>query len=330
MISTVPTNSAARRSAKHFNQRWARRHRKQARKSAARVQAMRSEASQFMRTNRELFAQVDNVDYDAPRPDPWANFSAGRRASMERAQARRRARLLREGPTRSERPARTARVVLPVMRIRGCSLGRHEARPGRGAAERSRVARSSGGGSSSGDDGGGGGSDPPGESDGGDGERFSDEEARQVAAHVAELFPDHGLTVGRFRAAVWPFLFGLTAADEADAIGRIYGELPDRLRLALIGDALTWRAARIAAGEVSLEGARPCRICGEDLGPDPGPPLQVVADDGICLDCWDLPYPLRSPQDVLRLGPGTVVLRPAADCTTIDRRSPNDANGGAS
>ena len=66
---------------------------------------------------------------------------------------------------------------------------------------------------------------------------FSDDEARYVAEHVVELWPA-GLTVRRFDATVWPFLFGLPVDVERDAKERIYAALPHRLRASMLeGDS---------------------------------------------------------------------------------------------
>jgi hypothetical protein len=246
------------------------------------------------------------------------------------------------------RPAHSA------PRTTGCSAGRREARPGRrrSAASSRTAARSRGGGESgsgpgdseppdaaafdddeavagsagggsgdggSGSGGGGGlGSGPP----EGDGE-FSYEEAADIAAHVAQLFPA-SLTTGLFDAAVWPWVWDMDADGRCDAKEKIYSQLPDRLRMSILSDALVLQAVRIEAGEVPVGAGLRCRCCG-----GPYEPLEYVDTDEICELCWDLPGPLRDTGDMLEIGPGTFAPPDALDCTHIDRRL-HGSDGGAS
>jgi hypothetical protein len=220
----------------------------------------------------------------------------------------------------AQRSATTVCAVTPTAPFRvtaSCShrqqVARREARPGHRAA-----ASSCGGGSDDGD--GDGGSDPPGE---GNDEPFADDEARQVAAHVAELYPD-GLTKTQFNVAVWPFLFGLDSDEVRDARQRIYAELPDRLRMAILGDVLTRASSRPSSGDDPPAPEVRCRCCAE-----PFEPLCDVDEDGICADCWDFPEDEREKRELVQVGPGTWAPPRADDPHLAGRPGRASQGGGA-
>jgi hypothetical protein len=273
-----------------------------------------------------LVAQCSNladelaaVDYDAPRDDPWAALPEAQRNAMDHAPARRvsvdsdgryyaqrrRGRGEWSKPTRIDTSrrafARTPRCGGVAAKVAGGRpAARRESHPGSRSTSRA-ASHGSGGRGGGGSDAG---SDPPG---GDDDDAFSDDETRHVAAHVAELFPA-GLRKAQFNIAVWPWVSDLQdPRAERDAKAKIYAELPERLRMSILGDVLARGTERAAADERRGGGVR-CRCCAQ-----PFEPLPVVNEDGICPDCWDFPEDEQEVRDALQLGPGTWAPQEAAD-----------------
>jgi hypothetical protein len=313
-------------SPKRLRQRYARRHRKCQRQREQQLAAQREDTAAAAREyllehHSELTQDLDRIDYDAPRPDPWAALPPQDRAAMARAEMLRRARRLRN----VERTTYGMSAVRP-LRIRGCS-GRHESRPGHRAAPRSRVGASSGagrdagtgggsGGGGSGDDGGGG--DPPGESpsDGDGGGDVPSGDFLWLAAHVEELFPEV-LTASRFDVTVDTFLFDLDADERSCAKARIFNTLPARLRFTIFRDLVASKPRPWMVGSS-------CVFCRESLEPS-----DRVDGCGVCTDCWAIPEDHEDGPDLVRVGTGTFVVPRASDHTSTSWQSHNP-NGGVS
>jgi hypothetical protein len=112
---------------------------------------------------------------------------------------------------------------------------------------------------------------------------LSDDEILWFATLVEESVSE-GLTAARFEAVVSTFLFDLDDEQGRIVRARIFAELPDRLRMSMLGDVLTQAGARQAEHPDPSDTGTFCRCCRQ-----PFEPLQFVDENGICPDCWDFP-----------------------------------------